>query len=65
MGKTVRISANGSFVSVGPKTSKGESVFQEMRRPDGSRVVGMSRESYNRALTSAKAALSKKSPKGT
>lgn len=62
--KAGRISANGSFVSVGTELSKGQSVFQEIRRPDGTRVVGMNRESYNRALSSAKAALTNKRLKG-
>lgn len=54
-----RSSANGSFVSVSTHTNVG-SVFQEIRRPDGTRVVAMNRDSYNRALSNAKAVLAKR-----
>ena len=57
--KSHRSSANGAFVSVS-KDSRPGSVFQEIRRPDGSRVVSLSRDSYDRAITNAKAVLAKK-----
>jgi hypothetical protein len=60
MSKSNRISANGAFVSVGPTGAKSGSVLQQIRRPDGSKVTGLSRETYDRALSSAKSVLSKK-----
>jgi hypothetical protein len=60
MNKSSRNSANGAFVSVGSSGRKGGSVLQEIRRPDGSKVVGLNRDTYDRALSNAKSVLTKK-----
>lgn len=60
MRKTGRMATNGAFVSMGPASSKNGSVLQEIRRPDGSKVVGLSRDSYERALSNAKSVLAKR-----
>jgi hypothetical protein len=60
MAKTHRIAANGAFVSVASAKTKSGSVLQQIRRPDGTKVTGLDRDTYERALFSAKSVLSKK-----
>jgi hypothetical protein len=60
MKKSSRIATNGAFVSIGSNSPKGGSVLQEIRRSDGSKVVGLSRDTYDRALSNAKSVLTKK-----
>jgi hypothetical protein len=60
MGKMQRIAANGAFVSVKSVNAKGGSVLQQIRRPDGSKVTALNRDTHERALCSAKSVLAKK-----
>lgn len=60
MTKSNRNAANGAFVTVGSGGSKSGSVLQQIRRPDGTKVTGLNRETYERALSNAKSVLTKK-----
>ncbi|PIB90442.1 hypothetical protein CSW62_01975 [Caulobacter sp. FWC2] len=55
-----KISANRAIVSAVTFRARNGSVLQEIRRPDGSKVVALSRDVHERALAGAKSVLARK-----